>query len=102
MDVGVIPKLHESIQQYSKLLPDEIAIIGNLIRQNSEILQSCLDHGLVDEFLKMLAEKIDDPCSFDDLCEVIDKADETQLKVLVEKDILTLFCKSLKLTEADL
>ena len=50
----------------------------------------------------MLAEKIDDPYSFEELCEAIDKADETQLEVLVEKGILTLFCKSLKLTEADL
>ena len=38
VDVGVIPKIHESIQQYSKLLPEEIAIIGNLIWQNSVIL----------------------------------------------------------------
>ena len=65
-------------------------------------MQSCLDHGLVDEFLKMLGDKIDDPYSFEELCEAIDKANETQLEALVEKDILPLFCKSLKLTEADI
>lgn len=74
VDHGVIPKIHESIQLYGQLLPEEIGIIGNLIWQNTAILQACLDHGLVDEFLKMLMQSVDDPYSFEELCEAIDVA----------------------------